>query len=123
MAHRHHRNAVIDEDVKGWVEVNTADRGNWNNCPMCHSDQLDGEDTFEFDDDEAEVSNHVRCLDCGTTWTEVYKAACRENIEEKEIKRRTFQDGAWHEVNLDTDELCESCTTQSQEVYHRKVKQ
>jgi hypothetical protein len=68
------------------------------------------------------VSNQARCLDCGSTWIEVYKASHREDIKEKEIKRQTWDEMAWREVNPDTDELCESCTTKTKEVYHRKVK-
>jgi protein-arginine kinase activator protein McsA len=113
---------VIDEDLVGWVEVNTADRGNWHNCPICHSDDLDAEAEFDRNDDEA--SNHVWCLDCKSTWTEVYKASHREGIEERKIDRQTWDSGEtkWREVNPDTDYLCESCTTKTKEVYHRKMK-
>ena len=56
----------------------TADTTNWEACPTCDSGDIEG-GNVQIDGKEA--WQPVSCLNCGTSWTEVYEAKCRTNIE------------------------------------------
>jgi hypothetical protein len=47
-------------------------------CPVCRSGQLVGE---SFDYEAARVWQHIRCLACGASWTDVYHLQGFEGLE------------------------------------------
>ena len=56
----------------------TADTTDWENCPQCGSGDIEG-GNIQIEGKEA--WQPVSCYVCGTSWTEVYEAKCRTNIE------------------------------------------
>ncbi len=56
----------------------TADTTDWERCPTCKSGQIEG---GNIQIDGREAWQPVSCLNCGSTWTEVYVANLRTNIE------------------------------------------
>ena len=56
----------------------TAEESNWETCPECGSIQIEG-GNVQIDGKEA--WQPVSCLHCRTTWTEVYEASARLDIE------------------------------------------
>ena len=55
-----------------------VDSTDWEHCPTCKSGQIEG-GNIQIDGKEA--WQPVSCLNCGSSWTEVYEANIRINIE------------------------------------------
>jgi hypothetical protein len=62
---------------------------NNNKCKICNSEMLEG-GSFETMDNR--VSQDVECLDCCSTWTDVYTLSDQTNVMDdfKRIKRINF---------------------------------
>ena len=56
----------------------TAELTNWERCPVCDSPQIEG---GNVQIDGTEAWQPVSCLNCEASWTEVYVADMRINIE------------------------------------------
>jgi hypothetical protein len=55
------------------------DIAQWQQCPLCR--RGDGMEGRNFNIDGLSVWQHLTCGNCGATWTEVYEASYREDIE------------------------------------------
>jgi hypothetical protein len=56
------------------------DIAQWQQCPVCHRGEISG---YNFDADALTVWQPMSCdrKECEATWTEVYVASHRDNIE------------------------------------------
>lgn len=59
----------LKEMERNYVKGSKDRTCSWANCPVCKSRSLEG---GEYDGEGNRILQKIECLDCGSTWTDVY---------------------------------------------------
>lgn len=56
-------------------------------CPVCNSDQLEGDGPYNADGDYA--WHRIKCLRCDSTWNDIYKLSGFDDLEMGLLQAKT----------------------------------